>query len=176
MPVIQISIRDPNAADIIRKMSHVPDAIVGAGMVLSADDIRVANEAGAKFCATPGVTDPLLCYFDGIEMPLLPGAATPTEAMLLLSRGYTVQNFYPGGTDYALQTLGAMQHPLPQLRFSVSGEITLSYARDCLALPNVLNVASNCTTPADLVRDRKWEDISRLAREIAQIQRPQRAA
>ena len=87
LPVIQISIRARNAATLIREMARVPDAIVGAGMILSPDDVQVAREAGAKFCATPGVTDPLLRYFDGIELPLLPGVATPTEALHLLSRG-----------------------------------------------------------------------------------------
>ena len=98
--MIQVSIRARNAASVIREIAQVPDAIVGAGMILSPDDVQIAREAGAQFCSTPGITDPLLRYFDGIEMPLLPGVVTkPTEAMHLLSRGYTTLNFVSRRVD-----------------------------------------------------------------------------
>lgn len=166
MPVIQISIRDPNAAAVIREMAQVPDAIVGAGMVLSPDDVRMAREAGAKFCSTPGVTDPLLRYFDGIELPLLPGAATPTEALHLLSRGYTMLNFFPGGTGHAMETLRAMQRPLPQIRFSVAGEISMETAPDYLSMKNVMNVATDCVAPQDLIEKKDWDAVTFNARSF----------
>ena len=166
LPVIQVSIREPNAAAVIREMAQVPDAIVGAGMVLSPDDVRIARDAGAKFCSTPGVTDPLLRYFDGIELPLLPGAATPTEAMHLLSRGYTMLNFFPGGSAHAIATLRAMQRPMPQLRFSVSGEIPLADASHYLSLNNVLNVASDCVAPPDVIAAADWDAVIQNARVV----------
>ncbi len=141
LPVIQVSIRARNAAAVIREIAQVPDAIVGAGMVQSPDDVRVARDAGAKFCVTPGITDALLRYFDGIELPLLPGAATPTEAMHLLSRGYTMLNFFPAGAAGALETLRAMHGPLPQLRFSVSGVIAPDALVEYLDIPHLLFVA-----------------------------------
>lgn len=168
LPVIQISMRGRNAAAVIRAMAQVPDAIVGAGMILSPDDVRLAREAGAQFCATPGVTDALLRYFDGIEMPLLPGVATPTEALHLLSRGYTTLNFFPGGSAGALHTLRALQQPLPQLGFSVSGDIAPADVATYLALGNVLNVASDCITSADRLQSRDWDALTRAAREMAQ--------
>ncbi|WP_306113876.1 MULTISPECIES: bifunctional 4-hydroxy-2-oxoglutarate aldolase/2-dehydro-3-deoxy-phosphogluconate aldolase [unclassified Roseovarius] len=168
LPVIQVSIRARNAASVIREIAQVPDAIVGAGMILSPDDVQIAREAGAQFCSTPGITDPLLRYFDGIEMPLLPGVVTPTEAMHLLSRGYTTLNFYPGGSMNALETLKAMHPPLPQIRFSVSGNIGLDAARDYLSMPNVLNVASDCVAPAELIESHDWDTITRHARTFSQ--------
>lgn len=167
LPVIEISIRARNAARVIHEMAQVPDAIVGAGMILSPDDVQIAREAGAQFCATPGITDPLLRYFDGIEMPLLPGVVTPTEAMHLLSRGYTTLNFFPGGSMNALETLKAMHNPLPQVRFSVSGNIALTAVKDYLELPNVLNVASDCVAPAELIESQNWDDITRQARAFS---------
>ena len=167
LPVIQISIRARHALAVIREMSQVPDAIVGAGMILSPDDVRVAQEAGAKFCSTPGITDPLLRYFDGIELPLLPGVATPTEALHLLDRGYTMLNFFPGGSMNALETLRAMQHPMPQLNFSVAGDIPLHASRDYLELPNVLNVASDCVAPAELIEAHDWAAITKNARGLS---------
>lgn len=168
LPVIQISMRMRNAAAVIREMSQVPDAIVGAGMVLSPDDVRLARDAGAQFCATPGITDPLLRYFDGIELPVLPGVATPTEAMHLLSRGYTVLNFFPGGSQNALQVLSAMQHPLPQIKFCVAGPISMKASHAYTDLPNVLSVASDCVAPPDLIQGRNWDAITQQARLISQ--------
>lgn len=165
LPVIEISIRGRNAASVIREMAQVPDAIIGAGMILSPDDVRIARDAGAKFCSTPGITDPLLRYFDGIELPLLPGVSTPTEAMHLLSRGYTVQNFFPGGSANALATLKAMQRPIPQLNFSVSGDIGIESAGNYIALKNVLNVATDFVAPTDLIENRDWDGISQRARQ-----------
>lgn len=167
LPVIQISIRARNAAMVIREMAQVPDAIVGAGMILSPDDVQTAREAGAQFCSTPGITDPLLRYFDGVEMPLLPGVATPTEAMHLLNRGYTTLNFFPGGSMNALETLKAMHHPLPQIKFSVSGNIALNAVGDYHELPNVLNVASDCVAPVELIESHDWDSITRHAREVS---------
>ena len=169
LPVIEISIRGRNAAGVIREMAKVPDAIIGAGMILSPDDVRIARDAGAKFCSTPGITDPLLRYFDGIELPLLPGVSTPTEAMHLMSRGYTVQNFFPGGSANSLSMLKAMQQPIPQLKFSVSGDFGMKTAMEYVALKNVLNVATNFVTPKALIEKRDWAGISRLARDTAQL-------
>ncbi|WP_299842318.1 keto-deoxy-phosphogluconate aldolase [uncultured Roseovarius sp.] len=169
LPVIEISIRGRNAADVIREMSQVPDAIVGAGMILSPDDVRIARDAGAKFCSTPGITDPLLRYFDGIEVPLLPGVSTPTEAMHLLSRGYTVLNFFPGGSTNALSTLKAMQHAIPQLKFSVSGDMRKEDATDYTGLQNVLNVASDFVTPVELLETRDWDRVTQLARDASRL-------
>ncbi|MEO3414751.1 bifunctional 4-hydroxy-2-oxoglutarate aldolase/2-dehydro-3-deoxy-phosphogluconate aldolase [Roseovarius sp. CAU 1744] len=168
LPVIQISIRARNAAAVIREMAQVPDAIVGAGMILSPDDVRRARDAGAKFCSTPGITDSLLRYFDGIELPLLPGVATPTEAMHLLSRGYTTLNYFPGGSMGTVETLRAMRQPLPQLRLSVAGDIALEAAADYLALPNVLSVASDCVVPAAMIEAHDWEAITTNARGFSQ--------
>ncbi len=171
LPIIEISIRSPNAASVIREMSKVPDAIIGAGMILSPDDVRIARDAGAKFCSTPGITEPLLRYFDGIELPVLPGVATPTEAMHLLSRGYTVLNYFPGGSASALSTLRAMQQPLPQLKFSVSGDICLENAFDYIGLKNVLNIATDFAAPADLIENRDWENVTQQAREVSRLNR-----
>lgn len=168
LPVIQISMRSPHAPRIIREITQVPDAIVGAGMVLSPDDVRLAREAGAKFCSTPGITDALLRYFDGIELPLMPGAATPTEAMHLLGRGYTMLNYFPGHMPTAQATLRAMLHPLPQVKFSVSGDIDPEAAAELCGLPNVLNVASDCAAPPELILSRDWEAITQLARNLSQ--------
>lgn len=169
LPVIQISIRDRNAAAIIREMSQVPDAIVGAGMILSPDDVRIARDAGAKFCSTPGVTDPLLRYFDGVELPLLPGVATPTEAMHLLSRGYTMLNLYPGGTATSPDMLKAILRPMPQIRFSVAGDVSAANIQSFLDIPNVLNIASDCVAPTELIETANWNAIAQKARELARL-------
>ncbi len=169
LPVIEVSIRHRNAPAVIREIARTPAAIVGAGMVLSPDDVQIARDAGAQFCTTPGTTEALLRYFDGLDLPLLPGVTTVSEAMALLDRGYVVQTFYPAGSAGGATTLAAMIRPLPQLKFCASGGINEKNMLQYKGLSNVLNVASSWVAPASLIRDQQWDAITTLAKRAARM-------
>ncbi len=95
-------------------MAAVEGGVVGAGTLLTAADIAAAVEAGAKFGVSPGATPALLDAAEEAGLPMLPGAATSTEAMLLLERGYTVQKFFPAEVSGGAPALKAIGAPLPQ--------------------------------------------------------------
>jgi 2-dehydro-3-deoxyphosphogluconate aldolase/(4S)-4-hydroxy-2-oxoglutarate aldolase len=102
-------------------------------------------------------------------LPLLPGAATASEAMALLERGYRHLKFFPAVPAGGHKLLGAWASPLPQLRFCPTGGISLANAADFLALPNVLCVGGSWLTPADKLAGGDWAGIERLAREAASL-------
>ncbi|MEL6204709.1 MAG: bifunctional 4-hydroxy-2-oxoglutarate aldolase/2-dehydro-3-deoxy-phosphogluconate aldolase [Pseudomonadota bacterium] len=171
LPALEVTLRTPAALDAIRAMAAVEGGIVGAGTLLTEDDVVAAKEAGARFGVSPGATDRLLDACEAHDLPLLPGAATSSEAMRLLERGYSVQKFFPaeavGGVP-ALKSIGA---PLPQISYCPTGGIDLAKAPSYLALSNTLCVGGSWVAPKDAVAAGDWARIESLAREAAALSR-----
>lgn len=172
VPAIEVTLRTPAALDAVRAIAaEVEGAIVGVGTVLTARDLENALKAGAKFAVSPGSAPRLLDAADDSELPLLPGAATSSEAMELLERGYRFQKFFPAVPAGGAKLIGAWASPLPQIRFCPTGGISLANAPDFLGLPNVVCVGGSWLTPADKLAASDWAGIEALAREAAQLSR-----
>ncbi len=170
IPAIEVTLRTPQALEAIRAIAQeVPDAVVGVGTVLDAKQLAAAHVAGAQFAVSPGVSPRLLDAADDSELPLLPGAATASEVMHLLERGYRFLKFFPAVPAGGYKLLGAWSSPLPQLHFCPTGGISLANARDFLSLPNVLCVGGSWLTPADKLQAGDWAGIETLAREAASL-------
>ena len=169
LPVLEVTLRTPAALDVIREMASVEGGRVGAGTLLTPKDVEAALKAGATFGVSPGATDRLLEACEANGLPLLPGAATATEAMRLLERGYTVQKFFPAEASGGAAALKAIGAPIPQVRFCPTGGVSLKNARDYLGLPNVLCAGGSWVAPKDAVEARDWDRIETLAREAAQL-------
>ncbi|ULU26234.1 bifunctional 4-hydroxy-2-oxoglutarate aldolase/2-dehydro-3-deoxy-phosphogluconate aldolase [Dyella terrae] len=170
IPAIEVTLRTPAALDAIKAIAEeVEGAVVGVGTVLSAKDLRAAHKAGAKFAVSPGVSPGLLDAADDSELPLLPGAATASEVMSLLERGYRFLKFFPAVPAGGHKLIGAWASPLPQITFCPTGGISLSSAPDFLSLPNVVCVGGSWLTPADKLRSGDWAGIEALAREAAAL-------
>ncbi|HEY9132141.1 MAG TPA: bifunctional 4-hydroxy-2-oxoglutarate aldolase/2-dehydro-3-deoxy-phosphogluconate aldolase [Dyella sp.] len=172
IPAIEVTLRTPAALDAIRAIAaEVEGAAVGVGTVLSEKDLKAAEAAGARFAVSPGVSPRLLDAADDSALPLLPGAATASEAMNLLERGYRFLKFFPAVLAGGSKLLGAWASPLPQIRFCPTGGISLSNAPDFLALSNVLCVGGSWLTPAEKLKSGDWAGIELLAREAAGLRR-----
>jgi len=170
IPAIEVTLRTPAALDAIKAIAEeVEGAVVGVGTVLSAKDLRAAHKAGAKFAVSPGVSPGLLDAADDSELPLLPGAATASEVMTLLERGYRFLKLFPAVPAGGHKLLGAWASPLPQVKFCPTGGISLSSAPDFLSLPNVVCVGGSWLTPADKLQSGDWAGIETLAREAAAL-------
>lgn len=169
LPVLEVTLRTKAALSVIRAMAQVPGAIVGAGTVLTPEDARNARAAGARFAVSPGATDALLDACEAIDLPILPGAATATEAMALLARGYTVQKFFPAEAIGGAKALKSLAGPLPQILFCPTGGISAKNAPDYLSLPNVRCVGGSWVAPTDLVAKGEWEAIRDLASAAANL-------
>ena len=172
-PAIEVTLRTPAALEAIRAIAaEVEGAMIGVGTVLTARDLQAALQAGARFAVSPGMSPYLFDAADDSELPLLPGAATASEAMSLLERGYRHLKFFPAVPAGGHKLLGAWASPLPQIRFCPTGGISLASAADFLALPNVLCVGGSWLTPANLLTTGDWPAIELLAREAAGLRKP----
>ncbi|MDQ7080561.1 MAG: bifunctional 4-hydroxy-2-oxoglutarate aldolase/2-dehydro-3-deoxy-phosphogluconate aldolase [Paracoccaceae bacterium] len=170
LPVLEVTLRTPAALAAIAAMRAVKGAIVGAGTLVSQNDVRKAHEAGASFGVSPGATDDLLQAATAMGMPLLPGAATASEAMSLLARGYDMLKFFPAEGAGGTAALKSLAGPLPQISFCPTGGITPDNAAAYLALPNVACVGGSWVAPRDPVRRGDWDAIRSLARQAAAME------
>lgn len=169
LPVLEVTLRTPAAFEVIAAMAGIAGGIVGAGTLLTPEDVAKAKAAGARFGVSPGATPALLKACAAHDLPLLPGAATASEAMALLARGYNVQKFFPAGAAGGVPFLKALASPLPQISFCPTGGITAGNAADYLALANVLCVGGSWVAPRALVQSGDWAQITRLAQAAARL-------
>lgn len=169
LPVLEVTLRTPAALDAIRAMAGVPGGHVGAGTLVTPADVRAAKEAGATFGVSPGATDELLAACEAEGLPLLPGAATASEAMALLARGYDMLKFFPAEASGGAPALKAIGAPLPQITFCPTGGITTANAETYLALDNVICAGGSWVAPKDLVAAGRWSEIEALARAAAKL-------
>jgi 2-dehydro-3-deoxyphosphogluconate aldolase/(4S)-4-hydroxy-2-oxoglutarate aldolase len=166
---IEVTLRTPQALTAITEMAGVKGAVVGAGTVLTPADARAAHEAGASFAVSPGSTPALLDTCEDIDLPMLPGAVTATEAMTLFERGYSFLKFFPAEASGGIPGLRALAAPLPQIRFCPTGGVSAGNAGDYLGLPNVACVGGSWVAPAKLVEAGDWAAITELARKAASL-------
>ncbi|NGO47223.1 bifunctional 4-hydroxy-2-oxoglutarate aldolase/2-dehydro-3-deoxy-phosphogluconate aldolase [Streptomyces ureilyticus] len=170
LPAIEVTLRTPAATAAIRAIAdEVPGATVGAGTVLTPEQVTESVAAGARFLVSPGWTDVLLEAMRGSGVPFLPGVSTTSEVVALLERGVREMKFFPaqaaGGTAY----LKSLAGPLPQARFCPTGGIGLASAPEYLALPNVACVGGSWMLPEDAIAAKDWVRIEALAREAAAL-------
>lgn len=171
LPALEVTLRTPAALEVIAAMAQVPGGIPGAGTLLTPDDVKRAVDAGAQFGVSPGATDKLLDAAEAEGLPMLPGAASASEAMRLLERGYTVQKFFPAEAAGGAAFLKALSSPLPQVRFCPTGGVSPTNAPDYLGLPNVLCAGGSWVAPKDRMQAGDWDAITALAREAAALAR-----
>ncbi|KIC43784.1 keto-deoxy-phosphogluconate aldolase [Ruegeria sp. ANG-S4] len=169
LPALEVTLRTPAALDVIRAMSEVPGGVVGAGTLITPEDVRAAKEAGAQFGVSPGATDTLIAACEAEGLPLLPGAATATEAMALLEKGYDMLKFFPAEASGGAPSLKAIGAPLPQISFCPTGGVSPSNARDYLSLSNVICAGGSWVAPKAMVQSGDWAGIESLAREAANL-------
>lgn len=168
LPVVEVTLRTPAAQDAIRAIADaVPEAVVGAGTVLTPEQAEQAVAAGARFLVSPGSTDALLDAMLASGVPALPGVATASEAMALLERGITEMKFFPAEAAGGIPYLKSLASPLPSVRFCPTGGIDEARAPGYLALPNVSCVGGTWMLPGEALAARDWLHIRRLAEGAA---------
>ncbi|HEY8591423.1 MAG TPA: bifunctional 4-hydroxy-2-oxoglutarate aldolase/2-dehydro-3-deoxy-phosphogluconate aldolase [Sphingomicrobium sp.] len=140
LPVLEVTLRTPQALGALRRMREIPGAIVGAGTVLDERQLDDAAEAGAQFIVSPGLTEPLARAVAGSGIPFLPGVATPGDIMRGLDVGLDRFKFFPAEASGGIAALKALAGPFGQVRFCPTGGIRPNTAGDWLAIDPVLCV------------------------------------
>ncbi len=169
LPVLEVTLRTDAALDVISSMAKVSGGIVGAGTLLSPNDVKAAKAAGAQFGVSPGSTPELIAACEAEDLPLLPGSATATEAMALLARGFHVQKFFPAEANGGVAALGSLASPLPQISFCPTGGVNADNAGDYLRLPNTLCVGGSWVAPKAAMKIGDWAAIETLSRHACKL-------
>lgn len=172
LPVLEITLRTPVALEAIRAVAAaLPQACVGAGTVLSTEQLHAVRDAGAQFAVSPGLTPALAAGAQVAGVSLLPGVATASEAMAALEAGFTFLKFFPAEAAGGVPMLKSLYGPLSQLRFCPTGGIDAARAPSYLALPNVVCVGGSWVVPKDAVASQDWGRIRKLAEEASALRR-----
>jgi 2-dehydro-3-deoxyphosphogluconate aldolase/(4S)-4-hydroxy-2-oxoglutarate aldolase len=146
--VLEVTMRTPAALEVIRAMAGVAGALVGAGTVLNARDLDAAQEAGAQFIVSPGLTESLVQAARKADMAILPGIANASDIMRGLDLGLDHFKFFPAEAAGGLRALKSLAAPFYKARFCPTGGITAQSAAEWLALPAVLCVGGSWLVPA----------------------------
>jgi len=172
LPVLEVTFRTPAALEALSAMAReVPEAVVGAGTVLTEAQLRQAIAAGARFGVSPGCTPALAQAAKASGLPFLPGVQTVSEAMALSEQGFQLLKLFPADVAGGPAWLKAVSAPLSDLRFCPTGGIGIETAPAYLGLRNVACVGGSWVAPRDAVTGGEWARIERLAAAAAALKR-----
>lgn len=170
LTTLEVTLRTPKALACAEAIAaKVPDALVGLGTLVRPGQFAQARDAGARFLVSPGLTETLAQAAKDTGLPYLPGIATVSEALIAWEHGFRELKFFPAMLNGGVPALKGMAPLIPEVRFCPTGGIKAETLRDFLALPNVFTVGGTWLTPADAVKERRWSDIERLAREASAL-------
>jgi 2-dehydro-3-deoxyphosphogluconate aldolase/(4S)-4-hydroxy-2-oxoglutarate aldolase len=171
--VLEVTLRTPVAIESAKAiMADVPEAIVGIGTILNADDLARAEAIGARFGISPGATPDLLKAAAASALPFAPGIATASELMLALAHGFNLVKFFPAEQSGGIKALRALAGPFPDVRFCPTGGIGEANAASWLAEPNVVAVGGSWLCPAADVRSGNWAGITAICNRTMKLLKP----
>src|ERR1700744_3456237 len=160
---LEVTLRTPVAVEAAKAIiAEVPDAIVGIGTVLNADDLARAEALGARFGISPGATPELLKAAAASKLPFAPGIATASELMAALAAGFNLVKFFPAEPAGGIKALRALAGPFPQAKFCPTGGIGEANAPSWLAEPNVVAVGGSWLCPPAEIRSGNWAGITAI--------------
>lgn len=167
IPIVEITMTVPGATDVIFELTQAdPQAIVGAGTVLELDMVRSCLDAGAAFMTSTGLDLEILEFAQGYNIPMIPGALTPTEVMMARKAGAGFIKIFPCSSAGGASHIHALKRPFPNLRFIASGGVTQQTAADFIrAGANAIGVSQDIL-PRDAIRLKNADWIRELSRRF----------
>lgn len=166
LPCAEVTFRTAAAAESIRLMvEEYPDMLVGAGTVLTTEQVDQAMEAGAKFIVSPGFDPEIVDYCLKKEIPVFPGCITPSEAAQAVKRGLKVVKFFPAEQAGGLEMIKAMAAPYPMLKFMPTGGINPQNMEKYLSCNKILCCGGSWMVKGDLIKKRDFDRIRLLSAE-----------
>lgn len=167
IPVAEVTFRTDVAGDIIEKMSkNVPELLVGAGTVHDVEQAQEAVNRGAKFIVTPGFNATVISWCLEHNVDIIPGIVTPSDLEYALSLGINVCKFFPAEAYGGVKTLQSLRGPYADIMFMPTGGISEKNMNDYLTLENVGAIGGSFMTPAQMVKEKNWEGITRICKKI----------
>ncbi|MGL2574491.1 bifunctional 4-hydroxy-2-oxoglutarate aldolase/2-dehydro-3-deoxy-phosphogluconate aldolase [Helicobacter pylori] len=165
IPIIEVTLRSSCALEAIEFIAkNVPKMHVGAGTILNLTQLEQAQNRGAEFLISPGLTIKLLEHAKKKDMPLIPGVSSSSEVMQALELGYNALKFFPAEYCGGVKLLNAFNGPFKGVKFCPTGGISADNMRSYLALENVLCVGGSWLTPKDLIQNKEWDKITEICK------------
>ncbi|AVG73341.1 bifunctional 4-hydroxy-2-oxoglutarate aldolase/2-dehydro-3-deoxy-phosphogluconate aldolase [Helicobacter pylori] len=165
IPIIEVTLRSSCALEAIELIAkNVPKMHVGAGTILNPTQLEQAQNRGAEFLISPGLTIKLLEHAKKKDMPLIPGVSSSSEVMQALELGYNALKFFPAEYCGGVKLLNAFNGPFKGVKFCPTGGISADNMRSYLNLENVLCVGGSWLTPKDLIQNKEWDKITEICK------------
>ncbi|WP_101007241.1 bifunctional 4-hydroxy-2-oxoglutarate aldolase/2-dehydro-3-deoxy-phosphogluconate aldolase [Helicobacter pylori] len=165
IPIIEVTLRSSCALEAIELIAkNVPKMRVGAGTILNLTQLEQAQNRGAEFLISPGLTIKLLEHAKKKNMPLIPGVSSSSEVMQALELGYSALKFFPAEYCGGVKLLNAFNGPFKGVKFCPTGGISADNMRSYLDLENVLCVGGSWLTPKNLIQNKEWDKITGICK------------
>jgi 2-dehydro-3-deoxyphosphogluconate aldolase / (4S)-4-hydroxy-2-oxoglutarate aldolase len=171
LPMAEVTFRTAAAEESIRIMSELPELTVGAGTVLTPDQVQQAVDAGAKFVVSPGFSASVVAACRERNVPVISGVATATEIQMALDEGLDTVKLFPAEAVGGLATLRALSAPFPGVRFVPTGGITQDSAVGYLANPAVVAVGGSWMVTPQLIASGDFAEVTRRAAAAVELTR-----
>jgi len=170
LPVMEITFRTDAAEESIRAVSKAcPDVLTGAGTITTLDQVKRAYDAGAKYIVTPGISNVVLEYCCTNNIPVYPGACTPTEIIQVMEFGLDIIKFFPAAQYGGLSTVKALAAPFPSIKFVPTGGVSESNLLEYLAFPKVIACGGSWMVKDDMLRAGDFKGISALVAKAVEL-------
>lgn len=172
LPCAEVTFRTDAAQESISAISKAfPQMFVGAGTVLTTEQVDRAVDSGAKFIVSPGFNPKVVEYCIKKGYPITPGIMTPTELEMALDFGLDVVKFFPAENAGGLKMIKAMAAPYTKMKFMPTGGINTSNVRDYLSYEKILACGGSWMVKGELINSGNFAEIEKLTKEAAKIVR-----
>lgn len=170
LPAIELTLRTPVAMEALAMLKReLPGIVIGAGTVLTTEQMQQSIDAGADFLVTPGTPPAMAEALAAAPIPVVPGAATPTELLSLMARGFRVCKLFPATAVGGLAMLKGLAGPLAELKICPTGGITEDTAAEYLSQPNVVCIGGSWMVPGNWLQQGQWDRVRESSAKAAAI-------
>ena len=170
VPVAEVTFRAAGAAIAIKAMrENFPEMLVGAGTVLTTEQVDEAMAAGAQFIVTPGMDPDIVAYCQKVGIQIFPGCTTPTDYHTAYKFGLEVLKFFPAEQSGGIAKIKAMSAPFPMFKIMPTGGISLKNLADYVKNPVIAACGGSYMVTADLIDNGKWDEIADLCKQSVEI-------
>ncbi len=170
LPCAEVTFRTEAAEESIRRMSEgYPEMLVGAGTVLTTEQVDRAVGAGAKFIVSPGFDPEIVGYCLKKEIPIFPGCITPSEVAQAVKRGLKVVKFFPAEQFGGVETIKALAAPYTVMKFMPTGGVNAKNLKDYLSCDKIIACGGSWMVKGDLIKSGRFDQIKKLTEEAVSL-------
>ncbi|KPU44521.1 putative KHG/KDPG aldolase [Oxobacter pfennigii] len=170
LPIAEITFRAAGADKAIKAIKEAfPQMVVGAGTVLTIDQVKAAKDAGAEFIVSPGFNPKTVAYCNEIGMPITPGCTTASEIELAIEMGLEVVKFFPAEQSGGLDKIKSLAGPFANMKFIPTGGIDLKNLSTYLSFDKIIACGGSFMVKEEFIKNKEWDKITALSRQAVDI-------